>query len=262
MLQPAQLAAAPATGADWLYPLSNRPAARLCLVCFPYAGGSATIFRPWAAALGPDVDVWAMAPPGRATRMREPAVGRMAPIASAVASELELLMDRPLAFFGHSLGALVAFEVARELRRRGRRGPVHLFVSAARAPHQQLFDEPIHALPDDAFMEKIRGLNGTPAVVLDNRELMELLLPALRADFAVGETYSYAIEPPLALPISAFGAHGDEHVAVDQLEGWYRHTRSSFALRMFEGDHFFLHTAQDALLERVGRELARTGATR
>jgi surfactin synthase thioesterase subunit len=243
-----------ATDSAWLCPLAPQRDPRMRLICFPYAGGGANVFRPWARALAPAAEVWAMSLPGRATRVREAAVARMAPIVSAVTDELGPLTDRPFVLFGHSLGALVAFEVARELRRRGMRAPAHVLVSAARAPQHRL-EDPIHELPDDQFIERIRGLKGTPAEVLENRQLVELLLPALRADFAVGETYRYASEPPLSAPVTAFGGSADDHVSSDQLDDWYRHTRNRFAVRTFQGGHFFIHSAQDELLDAVAGEI-------
>ena len=239
---------------SWLTPLAATRRASLRLVCFPYAGGAPNVFRSWQDML-PGVDLWAVALPGRGTRLREPPISSAAAIAGAVADELQGLEPAPTAFFGHSLGALVAFEVARELRRRCAAPPLHLFASGARAPHHGS-DDALHLLPDDAFMEKLRELNGTPSVVLENRELMALMLPAIRADFAVVETYRYVPESPLGIPLTTFGGHDDPHVDLERLEAWYCHTRGRFSLRMFDGDHFFLHTAEDEVTGSIMAELA------
>jgi medium-chain acyl-[acyl-carrier-protein] hydrolase len=155
------------------------------------------------------------------------------------------------------MGGLVSFELARLLRRDYNLIPVHLFVSARRAPHIPAPDPPIHVLPEPAFLEELRRLNGTPDAVLENAELMQLLLPALQSDFAVLETYVYAPESPLDCPITAFGGLQDREVICDYLEGWREQTNATFSLKMLPGDHFFLHSAQSLLLQSLSRELDR-----
>jgi medium-chain acyl-[acyl-carrier-protein] hydrolase len=239
------------------------PRARLRMFCFPHAGGGASTYRGWSASLPHDLEVCPVQPPGREGRLREAAFTELKPMVPVLADALQPYMDLPFVFFGHSLGSLAAFELARELRRRGRAQPLHLFVSGRCAPHLPPRDEPIHALPEPEFIEKLRELNGTPEEVLGHEELMKLLIPILRADFSVHETYQYVEEEPLDMGISAFGGLGDVDVRREDVEGWRQHTRGRFRLRMLPGDHFFINNSgsRDLLLESVSRDLAELSAT-
>jgi medium-chain acyl-[acyl-carrier-protein] hydrolase len=185
----------------------------------------------------------------------ETSFSRLSPLVQALAEALVPLLDMPFAVFGHSLGALVGFELARALRKQSGVQPVHLFVSADRAPQIPLPGRPIHALPEGEFLAELRCLNGTPGKVLEHAELMRIMLPILRADFAVYETYAYSAEPPLDCAISSFGGLQDRKVNCGDLEAWRDQTRASFSLRMFPGDHFFLNTSQSLLLRVLSEEL-------
>jgi medium-chain acyl-[acyl-carrier-protein] hydrolase len=226
---------------------------RLRLFCFPYAGGGALIFRTWPDGLPADVEVCPVQFPGRGTRMRERPFTQLLPLVEALAEALVPLLDRPFAFFGHSLGALVSFELARRIRKRYGVHPVRIFVSGARAPQIPRRGTPIHTLPEKEFLAELRRLNGTPGEILDHQELMEIMLPLLRADFAVYETYVYSSEAPLNCPISAFGGLQDRGVNDCDLAAWRAQTAVSFSLRMFPGDHFFLK--QPHILRELSQEL-------
>src|SRR5262249_55388812 len=152
------------------------------------------------------------------------------------------------AFFGHSMGAMISFELARYLRRKHRLSPHHLFVSGRRAPQIPMTEAPSYNLPESGFYEKLRLLNGTPTEVLEQPELMELVLPMLRADFSVVETYAYTTDAPLDCPVTAFGGLQDHRVERGMLEAWREQTTSTFTLRMLPGDHFFLNIEQTLLL--------------
>jgi medium-chain acyl-[acyl-carrier-protein] hydrolase len=167
----------------------------------------------------------------------------------------------PFAIFGHSLGALVGFSFARELRRRSLAGPVHLFVSGRRAPQlpEQLV---MYELPEPAFLARLRELGGVPEAVLQSPELMAMFLPILRADFAVVETARTPHEPPLACPISALGGVTDERAPPDELEPWRVQTAAAFERKMFAGGHFFLQTERTALLTWLASRLAQIAAAR
>jgi len=244
---------------SWIAFRKPNPQARLRLFCFPYAGTGASIFRTWSEGLPADVEVCPVQFPGRGTRLKETPFTELLPLVQALAQALVPLLDKPFAFFGHSLGALVSFELARQLRRQAGVQPVRLFVSADRAPQIPQRDRPIHALPDSEFLVELRRLNGIPEKVLEDVELMQVMLPVLRADFAVYETYVYSVEAPLNCPISIFGGLRDHRVSRDDLEAWRDQTSVSFSLQMFPGDHFFLNTTQPLLLQVLSEELRGDG---
>jgi medium-chain acyl-[acyl-carrier-protein] hydrolase len=185
----------------------------------------------------------------------EPLFTGLSPLVQALAQGLKPLLDMPFAFFGHSLGALVGFELARELRRQSGPQPVRLYVSADRAPRIPRRDPPIHALPEADFRVALSRLNGVPGKVLQDMELMQIVLPVLRADFAIYETYAYSSEPPLACVISGLGGLQDRRVRRDDLEAWCDETDDAFSLRMFPGDHFYLNTAQPFVLQALSDDL-------
>lgn len=230
------------------------------MFCLPYAGGGASIYRGWGASLPADVEVCPVQLPGRESRMREAPIVRSEPLTTAIADALQPYMNLPFVFFGHSMGAALGFELARELRRRGQPLPLHLFVSGRRAPQIPAREEPIWDLPEPEFLVKLRELNGTPEEVLQHEELMKLLIPILRADFQVNETYEFTPAEPFDFGISAFGGLGDEDVTRDDVAAWQEHTRGRFRMRMLPGDHFFIHGSKDMVLEAVARDLAEIAA--
>jgi medium-chain acyl-[acyl-carrier-protein] hydrolase len=187
--------------------------------------------------------------------MRESPLTRVATLVAHLAPAIEAYSDQPFAFFGHSMGALISFELARQLRRSAAREPAHLFASGCRAPHIPDSSPPTYNLPDAEFLEKVRSLNGTPPEVLAHAELMQMMLPVLRADFEAVSTYEYLDEPPLGCPISVYGGLRDAEVSREHLGAWNRHTTGGFVLRMFDGDHFFLHQDEPQLLSVLSREL-------
>jgi medium-chain acyl-[acyl-carrier-protein] hydrolase len=242
---------------DWLHWPRPRDQARHRLFCFHYAGGGPAIFFPWLERLPEAIDLSAINLPGRGARLFEAPLAGVGPVIQALIPHLTPHLDRPFAFFGHSMGALLAFELARELRRRKGPSPVHLFLSAHRAPQLPPESEPIHTLDDQAFKEELRQLNGTPPSVLENDELMQLLLPALRADFATCETYTYEPAPPLDIPITAFGGTEDPDVSEEALSAWRLQTTRSFSLRRLPGDHFFIHQMSDQVIAEMSATLLR-----
>lgn len=243
------------SAASWIVRRSPGAEARLRLFCFPYAGGGASIYRTWGQSLPAEVDVCPVQLPGRESRLRETPFDRLAPLVSTLADVLSPHMDRPFAFYGYSNGALMAFELARELRRRGMRAPGHLFLAACPAAHLPDRDPPIHALPEPELIAELRRLNGTPEEVLANRELMSLLMPLFRADSAIHETYVHQPEEPLDVPITAIGGTEDPKAGREEIEAWGLHTRAAFAARMIPGDHFFIHGSQPLVLRDLAQEL-------
>ena len=240
----------------WIVRPRPNPDAEVRLFCAAHAGGSPAIFHTWPATLPPWIEVCALQLPGRATRFREAPFERMAPLVDALTSQLAPYLDRPFAFFGHSLGALVSFEVAQRLRRLAAGTPCHLFASACRAPHVADRRRPLHRLPDAEFLAELRNLNGIPQKLLDEPELLQLVLPAVRADLTVYETYGCAADgPALPCPITAFGGIADWKVLREEIEPWAACTHGDFELHMVAGDHFFLDAARDQVLATIAQAL-------
>jgi medium-chain acyl-[acyl-carrier-protein] hydrolase len=239
----------------WLRCSQPNPQARLRLFCFPYAGGNASIFRAWPAALPPEVEVWAIELPGRGDRFKEPALTRLSPLLQSLRVALRPCLTLPFALVGHSMGALLAYELTRQLRQEGEPLPHHLFVSGWHAPHLPEQRPPIHQLPKAAFVKELLDFNGTPAGVLEHAELRELFIPILRADFAITETYLYTHETPFDCPISAFGGLQDHTVSREELAAWRQQTGGNFTLRLLPGDHFFINSARSMLLQAISQDL-------
>ena len=252
-----QSTTAATTLGSWIAGHEPNPQARLRLFCFPYAGGSASMFRIWSNALPADVEACPIQLPGRSTRLMERPFTDLSSLIQVLAQALSSLLDKPFAIFGHSLGALVGFELARQLRRQYGVSPARLFISAGCAPQIPRRGSPIHTLPAKEFLAEVRRLNGIPKEVLEHDELMEIVIPLLRADFALYEAYVYSAEPPLNCPISAFGGLQDRKVTHRDLEAWRDQTTGAFSLRMLPGDHFFLNTTQPLLLQMLSQELHR-----
>jgi medium-chain acyl-[acyl-carrier-protein] hydrolase len=176
-------------------------------------------------------------------------------LVEAAAEAITPYLDLPFAFFGHSMGALISFELARHLRRLHLPAPKHLFLSGRSAPHPEIRDPVTYNLPVNEFAEELRRLNGTPREALENHELMELMIPLLRADFEICQTYSYTQEPPLDCPITAFGGLDDSDSTEQMIAAWREQTTSSFTLCMMPGDHFFMHSAQERILDVISQQL-------
>ncbi len=236
------------TSTPWLKVWSTSQQSPLRLFCFPYAGGSATLFRHWPEGISQKVEVWAVELPGRGHRFSEPLMTQLTNVVSAVSNAIAPYLDRPYILFGHSLGALLAYEVVRSLQQQGQVEPAHLVVSGRNAPHFPVSVPPIHALPDPELIAAIRRYDGTPEAVLANSELLDLFLPILRADFTILETYEHRSMPPLSCPIRVYGGTADTHTKPEGLAAWQQQTRGPFTQKLFSGDHFFLQSQQASLL--------------
>jgi len=223
----------------------NSPA-RTRLFCFPYVGGGSWIYRGWSEDGGKEVEIIPVELPGRDRRLWEEPYSDLPPLVGALADMLP--QDKPFAFFGHSMGALIAFELTRELQRRGSKLPFCLFVSGSSAPHVPRTSPPRHLLPDAELVAELRDLGGTPEEVLQDSGMMELFLPTIRADFAVVETYQYAPSNVLDCPIIALHGDQDRETTRNDALAWRLHASSAFRLHRFQGDHFFLHSAKGAIL--------------
>lgn len=239
----------------WILARAPHPKARVRLVCFPYAGAGASAFRDWENEFPAEVHVCRIQLPGREDRLREPALTDAGELASALVRNLEPWLDLPLVFFGHSMGALLAFEVQRQLWSAYRIRPKHLFLSARRAPHLPSRKHDLHSLPEQELRQELQRLNGTDERVFRDKELMALLLPTLRADFRVCETHVYSPEEPSPVSISVFGGLADSETTQDELEGWSNHSIAEIRLRMFPGNHFFLNQMRSKVIAAVLEDL-------
>jgi medium-chain acyl-[acyl-carrier-protein] hydrolase len=243
-------------GNPWFVCPRPSPGAEKRLFLFPYAGGGPAAFGKWPASLPGTIETWIAHYPGRGARYSEPAPARIKALLEGLSQAIPPLLGKPFAFFGHSLGGLLAFELARQLRRLGLAGPHMLFISACGAPQLPDPHAPIHALPKPEFLQALQQLNGIPDELANLPELMELLLPAMRADFEAVESYGFIPdEEPLSCPIVAFGGLEDARVSRERLEGWDSQTNSGFKTRYFPGDHFFINPAREALIASIVEEL-------
>jgi medium-chain acyl-[acyl-carrier-protein] hydrolase len=229
------------------------------LFCLPFAGGGASMFREWPAGLPAGIEVCPVLLPGREGRFGEPAIGDLDALVDPLLEGLLPHLEGPFALFGHSMGGLIAFEVADRLRRRGVT-PAWFFASGVRAPHLPRRPDPRYTLPDDQFLAAVRQLNGTPPELLDNPEIMSLMLPTLRTDFQLAETYRYRARPPLECPVATFGGRDDPEVPREDLEAWRQQAAGHFEMHLLPGDHFFITPFRDEVLALIGQRLAEATA--
>ena len=209
------------------------------LFLFPYAGGGPAVFGKWPAGFPETIETWLVHYPGRGARHSEQPLKRVISLAENLSQAIEPLLDKPFAFFGHSLGALVAFELARQLHQQNLPRPKILFVSACGAPDGPDPNPPIHTLPDSQFLRALQDLNGIPGEVMNVPELLEILLPTLRADLEAAETYTPAPGgTKLNCPILALSGMDDQRISAERIEGWSSHTTAAFQSRYFPGDQF------------------------
>jgi len=233
------------------------------LYCLPHAGGSASMFVPWSRGLD-GVAVRPVEPPGRGTRLGQtPYTGMTALVDDLAQAFLAEQPDGPYAVYGHSLGALVAFELVRELRRRGAPLPVHLFVSGCLAPDDPSQDDepPIGSLSDAQVADTLRRIGGTPEHLLRDRTAMRLVLPPFRADFGVKQSYAFVPQEPLGVPMTAIAATADPRVGAAAMRGWERHTADRFELRTVTGGHFAVLEQAEATQRIIRRALAASPVT-
>ena len=240
---------------SWFTWPSPNPHALARLFLIPYAGANGSVFRRWHESLPAGIETVWVELPGRGIRRREPPIGGLQSLTSGLSSAVIPMLRKPYALFGHSMGALIAFELARSLQRDGHPPPARVFVSGRCGPRTPDTGELRHDLPEPEFVEQLERLNGTPRAVLEDREFLRLILPALRSDLKVCANYAYSDEPPLSCRIVALGGREDPLVAREGLEAWRSETTGSWRLRLFPGDHFFLHSAKREVLEVLSCEL-------
>lgn len=239
----------------WLRRFHPPPESGARLICFPHAGGSATYFLPLSAALSTSVDVLGVQYPGRQDRRSERAIGDMAALADEVFGVMRSLADRPLAFFGHSMGAVLAFEVARRFADEAAQVPLALLVSGRRAPSIHRNDQ-LHRKSDAVLVAEIKRLSGTDASLLADDEVRQMVLPAIRSDYRATETYHYRPGPKLSCPISAFVGDSDPRVTVDEAQAWRHHTAAGFRCRVFAGGHFYLNGQHADVVNAISEDIA------
>lgn len=226
------------------------------LYCFCYAGGNAVTFLPWQQRIHPNVEICAVQLPGRGMRFHEAPYTSLKELVERLAALIVEQGNSQFAFFGHSLGGLLAFEVARCLRNKALVTPLHLFVSGCDAPRYRSPSKQFHLLDDKSLLQELKTLNGTPTEVLGNDELMALMLPTIRADFALAEGYRYQPQrSPLDIPMSVLAGKLDPVDAPEQVIGWNDETTGPFEVRWFEGDHFFIQQEQASVLAFLNMRL-------
>jgi medium-chain acyl-[acyl-carrier-protein] hydrolase len=240
----------------WLGCPKPNPQASLRLFCFPYAGAGSSIFTTWSHALPPDIELNLIHLPGRDGRIREPLQVDLSALVESLGESFHSRLDKPFAFFGHSMGALISFEVARYLRRQYARQPKHLFISSRPAPQLTDPQADLYRLPGKDFLDTVEDLYGVlPDIVKEDAGVLELFLAIMRADLTLIGTHQYHPEPALDCPISVFGGEQDQSVTADSLYAWREQTLNSFSMTMFPGDHFFIHSSRQALLQNLSQNL-------
>lgn len=222
--------------------------------CFHYAGSGGSIFQPWIQFLPKEVELVAIQLPGRENRFHEALLYQMEHVTTPLAEALTPLLNKPFVFFGHSTGAMISYELARVLRKRFLKQPQLMIISGQNAP-QWRPKELRHRLPDQEFIEVLRKCNGIPETILQNSTVLEFLLPRLRADGAIYETYVYEEQAPLDCRIIVYSGEQDTLVDSIGLLSWKNQTRHSFQHYSFPGDHFFIHQSEDRVLQNINAEL-------
>lgn len=240
---------------DWIVRLRPNTRARARLFCFPHAGGGSAAFRGWGEALGDEVELCAVLPPGRERRIGEEPLTSIDTVVERLGPALAPWLDLPAVFFGHSMGALVAFETVDWLRGHGGNLPRLLVVSGRRPPDRPSNQPPTHHLPTEEFVAVLLKLGGTPREITEHPDLLDLLLPVLRADMQVVDTYRYRARPPLDCPIVVFGGAEDDRAPTAELTGWQRQTTGECRVRIFPGGHFFVYDDASGVLPTLRAEL-------
>lgn len=233
----------------------SQPEAKVRLFWFSHAGAHPAACLSWQALLGPEIELRAVQLPGRAQRMHEHACREFGPLCAELVEVVQGHVDLPFAVFGHSLGALLAFELARKALAEGAHLPLHLFVSACVAPRYRVPGRAVHELDDSALCDELARYHGTPAEVLADRELMQLLLPVVRDDFALLHDYRYRPGASLPIPLTVFAGRDDTAVPAGLVSPWAHETQAACEIHWFDGGHFFIDSARQAIADCMRRHL-------
>lgn len=236
---------------------TRRTRAKVRLLCFPFAGGSASVFKHWQKFLSPAIEVVAIEYPGHGMRMGEPMMSQWEPSLEQFLPEIATLLDKPLAIFGHSMGAVFAFECVRALWRQYNVNAAHLFVSGARAAHLPFEDQRLYELPDADLLARLGLLDGTPRELLNNPDVVRMMMPIMRNDMELSGTYRHAYQAPLDCPITALCGDSDPIVSTEDAAGWQLQTSRKFALKIFHGGHFFINSSFDEVTHLITDALQR-----
>lgn len=239
----------------WIVPMKQQPCARMRLFCFPYSGGSARVYKPWADKLPSWIEVCGVQYPGRGMRFSEPCITTMGGMVAAIHRAITPFLDKPCAFFGHSLGGGIALDVAKKLQTEGR--PIkHLIISGRRAAHLPRKRKRVTELPETEFRKEVFEMGGMSKEIAEHPELMDLISPILRSDLSISEKYVFSDAITLNSPLTAFGGEDDPLVDKDSIPAWKQHTSSEFAYHFFPGAHFFIDSDRDKVLAKVAECLA------
>ncbi|MGW7004369.1 thioesterase II family protein [Streptomyces sp. NPDC054933] len=239
----------------WIRRFHPNPDAGARLVCFPHAGGSASFYFPVSQALADRVDVLCLQYPGRQDRRREACIDDMGRLADEVAEVLRPWLDRPVAFFGHSMGALLAFEVALRAEKKLGTSPIRLFASGRRAP-STLRNETVHQRDDEGILAELKLMSGTDARILGEDEILRVILPAIRSDYKAVETYQAEPGAVVTCPVDVLVGDDDPKTTIEEARAWQEHTTADFDLRVFSGGHFFLAHHQDEIVTLMADRIA------
>ncbi|MBN1904155.1 MAG: thioesterase [Deltaproteobacteria bacterium] len=240
----------------WITCPKRQPDAKMRMFCFSYAGGGASVFLNWPHSISNDIEVCIIKMPGREVRFNEPPYRRITKLVEDLAPAILPFLDKPFIFFGHSLGAHIGFYLTRHLRKSNLPCPIHMFISAARAPH---LTEPIHdalhyKMEDKEFIDKLIKLGGMAEEVLKDKEILDIVLPILRADIEMLNTMEFKEEEPLSCGMTVLYGEFDNRVSREDAEAWSTHTNHDFRLTMITGKHLFINTHQAQIIELINHE--------
>ena len=244
-------------GNKWILCHNGHVSSRLRMFCFPYAGSGSSVFNEWPKSILPGIELCVVKLPGRESRYNEKPYRRIDDLVKKLANEMRPLLNKPFIFFGHSIGAHISFHLARFLRRNNMHVPKHLIVSGARAPQiESRNPDPLHyTMEDSEFIKELIELKGMPDDLLKNQELLDLVIPILKADIEMINTMEYKEENPLDCSISSFGGLFDERVKKEDSEAWKEQTCRDFSLAMLPGGHFFMNTHRDQLIREINSHI-------
>ncbi|WP_340679284.1 thioesterase domain-containing protein [Paraglaciecola sp.] len=240
----------------WFNCPQPRPNAKVRLICFPFAGGNASTYIAWASRLDSFIELIAVQLPGRANRFNEPAIADMDELIAAMFTPFQKITDKPYVFFGHSLGSRMAFSLMLACKKVGLPGPVHFFASGSKGPQHAPRANRISHLDDQQFIQALRTIGGTPKILLDNPEQMNLYLPLLRADFAISENFKLQSSIVFDCPLTVLGGAEDDEISKDELLSWQKHFTVFEALHILAGNHFFVNSAQEQIISILNQALS------